>query len=95
MIAATPRPRPVSLVLTSAGTESVFSAGNATEAIHFVLHVEIGGVAGFIAPMVGKQPPDLHVWIQAGAPPMFVKSEHPLYVGGPSWRIELARDARR
>lgn len=35
-------------------------------------------------------PPDSHVWILGGEAPAFVKSEQPLYFGGPVWRIELA-----
>jgi len=45
---------------------------------------------GLVAPLVGKQPADTHVWILGGEAPAFVKSEGPLYVGGPIWRIELA-----
>jgi len=47
------------------------------------------GVAGVVAPIVRKQPPDIHVWILGGEAPAFVKSEGPLYLGGPIWRIEL------
>ena len=36
-------------------------------ATHYVLKVEIGGLAGVVAPLVGKQPPDSHVWIQKEA----------------------------
>jgi hypothetical protein len=42
-----------------------------------------------VAPLIGKQPPDSHVWILEGEAPAFVKSEQPLYNGGPVWRIEL------
>ena len=58
--------------------------------MHYVLKVEIGGVAGVLAPIVGKQPPDSHVWIATGEVPVFVRAEQPLYAGGPVWRIELA-----
>ena len=51
--------------------------------------VEIGGVAGLLAPLAGKQPQDTHVWILGGDAPAFVKLEGPLYLGGPIWRIEL------
>ena len=58
--------------------------------MHYVLKVEIGGVAGVLAPIVGKQPPDSHVWIASGEVPVFVRGEQPFYAGGPVWRIELA-----
>jgi len=50
---------------------------------------KIGGVAGVVAPLVGKQPPETHVWILEGEAPAFLKFEGPLYEGGPIWRIEL------
>ena len=42
-----------------------------------------------LAPLLGKQPPDSHVWILGEEAPAFVKAEQPLYLGGPLWRIEL------
>ena len=54
---------------------------------------EIGGLAGLVAPLVGKQPTDAHVWIMGGAAPAFVKAEQTLYTGGPVWRIELTSPA--
>ncbi len=89
MIAATPKPRLVKLAISAAG-EDRFSVGvSGRKATHYVLKVEIGGVQGLLAPLVGKQPPDFHVWILGGEAPAFVKSEQPLYLGGPLWRIEL------
>jgi len=88
-VAATPKPRLVKLALTPQGEETFYLAGSARKATHYVLKVDIGGIAGFVAPLVGKQPPDSHVWILEGEAPAFVKSEQPLYNGGPLWRIEL------
>ncbi len=47
---------------------------------------KIGGIEG----KIGKQPPDIHVWVLGGEAPAFVKMEGPLFYGGPIWRIELA-----
>ena len=88
-IAATPKPRIVKLALASSGTDTLSIAGSSRRAIHYVAKVEIGGLAGAMAPLAGKQPPDNHVWIVDDGAPAFLKSEAPLYVGGPSWRIEL------
>jgi hypothetical protein len=41
--------------------------------------VKIGGIAGLVAPLLGKQPPDTHVWVLTGDAPAFVKLEGPLY----------------
>ena len=48
---------------------------------------------GVVAPLIGKQPPDSHVWIFGGAAPAFVRAEQTLFVGGPSYRIELTSPA--
>ena len=89
LIAATPKPRLVKLAITAAAQERFSIGGSTRTATHYVLKVEIGGISGLLAPLVGKQPPDSHVWILGGDAPAFVKSEQPLYLGGPMWRIEL------
>jgi hypothetical protein len=90
MVVATPKPRLVKLKLSTGGDEP-FSTGSAgRSATHYVVKIEIGGLTGLIAPLIGKQPPDTHVWILQGAAPAFVKSEGPMFLGGPIWRIELA-----
>lgn len=90
LVVATPKPLLVKLKLASAGDEP-FSTGEAgRKATHYILKVDIGGVKGLIAPLVGKQPPDSHVWILGGEAPAFVKSEQLFYLGAPLWRIELA-----
>lgn len=88
-VAATPKPRLVKLIATSVGPEPLTTGGASRVATHYVLKVEIGGVKGLIAPLVGKQPPDSHVWILTGDVPTFVKAEQALYLGGPMWRIEI------
>ena len=88
-LVATPKPRIVKLECTPAGREPYTIVGSKREALHFVIKVDIGGVAGVIAPLVGKQPPDNHVWISRGDAPTFVKSETLSYMGGPMWRTEL------
>ena len=89
MLAATPAPRIVMLAITNASKDPFTIGGVTQKATHFVVKVEIGGLAGLVAPLVGKQPPDSHVWILPGEVPAFLKSEGPLYLGGPIWRIEL------
>jgi hypothetical protein len=90
MVAAAPKPRLVKLLISPEGEESFSAGGSARKATRYVVKVDIGGVAGVVAPIVGKQPQDTHVWILGGDAPSFVKSEGPLYPGGPIWRIELA-----
>ena len=89
MVVATPKPRLVKLAIRSQGQEPFSIAGSAREATHYVIKVEIGGVAGLVAPLLGKQPPDSQIWILGGEAPAFVKSEAISYMGGPIWRTEL------
>lgn len=88
-LAATPKPRMVNLEVTAAGDEPFEVAGSPRKATHYVVKVDIKGLAGLLAPLIGKQPPDSHVWILQGEAPAFVKSESPFYPDGPLWRIEL------
>jgi hypothetical protein len=92
-VAATPKPRLVKLAVSTAGEESFSTGGTGRKAMHYIVKVEVGGLAGVVAPLVGKQPPDSHVWILGGPAPAFVKAEQPLFNGGPVWRIELVSPA--
>jgi hypothetical protein len=89
-MAATAKPRIVKLRTKSATRETL----NGRVVTHYQLHVDVGGMSGVLAPMVGKQPPDVHIWIEEGAAPVFVRSEQPLYVGGPVWRIDAGDGTR-
>ena len=89
MVAFTPKPRVVKLEITRAANDPFALNGMTRQATHYVVKIDIGGFAGLVAPLVGKQPPDSHVWILSGDAPAFVKSEGPLHLGGPIWRIEL------
>jgi hypothetical protein len=89
MVVAGPKPRLVKIVVNAQGTQPFSLGGFSREAMHYVAKVELGGVAGVVAPIVGKQPPDSQIWILGGEAPVFIKSETLSYVGGPMWRIEL------
>ncbi len=89
-VAATPKPRLVKLVISPEGEAQFMAGGSSRKATQYLIHVDIGGIAGFLAPIMGKQPQDSHAWIIGGEAPAFVKLEGPLFMGGPSWRIELA-----
>ncbi len=90
MVAAGPKPRVVTLLVSPAGEDAFMIGNSARKATHYVVKVKIGGIAGVVAPLIGKQPPDSHVWILQGDAPAFVKSEGPLAPDGPVWRIEIA-----
>jgi hypothetical protein len=88
-VAATPEPRLVKIAVAVAGPETFSIAGSDRKAMHYVLKVDIRGIAGLIAPLVGKQPPDSHLWILEGEAPAFVRSRAPLFTEGPIWQTDL------
>ena len=90
MVTTSSKPRVVKLRIHSEGKQLFSASGERLEAIHYVIHTEIGGIAGAVAPMIGKQPADIHFWIVGGKAPAFVKFTGQLYDGGPVWNIELA-----
>jgi hypothetical protein len=90
MVVATPKPRLVKLAITGQGSDAFSVAGSRREALHYIVKIEIGSIAGLLAPLLGKEPPDTHVWILGGEAPAFVKSEGASFLGGPIWRTELA-----
>jgi hypothetical protein len=82
------KPRLIHLSIKPMGTLSFHAGSLHRKATDFKLHVELGGVGGIVAPIIGKQPSDYDIWIQGGVPPVFVREEGALYEGGPIWRIE-------
>jgi hypothetical protein len=90
MLVTTPKARIVKLEITPNGKDAITFGSATHEAVRYVIKVNLGGVAGVVAPVVGKQPPDDQVWILEGEAPVFVKSEMLSYEGGPMWRVELA-----
>jgi hypothetical protein len=89
-VAAASKPRLAKLSITPQGEDFFRVAGSRHKAMRFRLKVELGGITGMIAPLVGKDPPDVDVWVTDGEAPAFVKMEGPLYLGGPVWTIENA-----
>jgi hypothetical protein len=89
MVVSTPKPRVVQLKIAASGEDSYSIAGITGRATHYVIKIDIGGVAGVAAKVVGKQPPPIDFWVTKDAP-TFLRSEGPLYEAGPIWRIELA-----
>jgi hypothetical protein len=74
ILATTPKPRLVKLEILPEGHRAIASGNTKHETI-LVVKVRIGGVAGLFAPLLGKQPPDTHVWVLTGDAPAVVKLE--------------------
>jgi hypothetical protein len=89
-VATTPKPRLVNLEVIPQGQEP-FSIGRYThKAMRYAVKVKIGGLAGAIAALLGKQPPNIQVWVLANDAPALVRWDGPLGSEGPVWRMELA-----
>lgn len=84
------KPRIVTLDIKPDGTDKVLVGVDGRQADRFNLHTDIGGVAGVVAPIVGKQPPDIKFWFLGGAISTFVRMEGPFYEKGPVWTVFLS-----
>lgn len=85
-----PKPRLVHLSIRPDGEETFSVAGARHRATLYKVKVEIGGIAGMIAPLIGKQPADTKVWVVHEGAPAFVRADEALYVGGPIWSTQMA-----
>lgn len=90
MVVATPKPRLVKLAISSLGENTFDVEGTQGKATHYEIKIDLGGVAGFVAPIIGKAPPNIEVWTVGGAAPTFLKEQGPIYAEGPTMTIELA-----
>ena len=82
------KPRLATLVISRAG-EGTYLLGDRREtASKFEIKVDLGGVAGVIAPIVGKEPKPIYAQMAGGKVPMFIRIETQFYEGAPRWTIE-------
>jgi hypothetical protein len=85
-----PKPRIIAISVKPDGKQDFVIAGVIFPANRYLLHIDIGGLAGMIAPLIGKQPPDMHEWVISGEVPSVARLEGPFYQDGPIWTIEAA-----
>jgi hypothetical protein len=90
LVTTSSKPRVVKLAISPQDQRRFRVGQSVRKATDYEVKTEIGGVAGMVAPLTGKQPPDTHVLIFGGRAPTFLQFEGVLYQGGPIWRIDLA-----
>lgn len=90
MVIATPKPRLVKLIISHVGEEKCSVAGSSRQAIHYNIKIDLGGIAGVVAPLIGKSPPDIQIWTIGGEATTFAREQGPLYPDGPMMTIQLA-----
>jgi hypothetical protein len=90
LAAFTPKPRLLRMEFRQEGEDRVFFAGDPKQAARHLVNLEIGGVSGVVASLIGKIPPDLRYWLALGEIPAFVRFEGSMFLNGPVWRVEMA-----
>lgn len=89
MVVASPKPMLIKLQIHPEGEEAFTTGGATRKATRYNVHVDIGGVKGVVANVIGKEPADTLVWILRDECPTFVRAEGPGFADGPIWRTEL------
>lgn len=88
-IAGGSKPRLVKLDIKR-GDENRFRVGSSSRRSRvFTIHIDIGGITGAVAPLIGEQPSDIKVWVMDGEVPTFLKLVGALYQKGPTWTMVL------
>jgi hypothetical protein len=89
-VAFTPTPRIVDVEIVPSKQDRVLVGDLKKSALHYVLKPKLGIMLKGAAALLGRTPPDDHLWIIPADVPAFVRFEGPLYTDGPIWRVELA-----
>jgi hypothetical protein len=84
IVAFTPRPRLVSMLLKPAAEDPMQVNDAALIATRFVVRPQLGLFASLLVADI----PDVKCWIAGGEAPAFLRFEGPLYFMGPIWRID-------
>ena len=87
--AFTPKPRLLRSTMRPEAEDKYFAGESARTASRYLVTMEIGGVTGVVAAVLGKDPPDLRFWISTGPAPAFLRFQGAMFLKGPVWRIEL------
>ena len=83
----TSKPRLATLVISRAGEDSYTLAGERHSARKLELKIDLGGLAGLLAPVLGKEPRLTTAWMADGRIPMFIRLRTQFYEGAPLWTI--------
>ena len=84
IIAFTPKPRLVKMLLMPANAETVMMSETAVPSTRFLVKPQLGLFASLLVADI----PDIKIWVSGGEAPAFLRFEGPLYFMGPIWRID-------
>jgi hypothetical protein len=83
-----PKPRLLEVGIKRAPDASFRMPVSKLVVAHYVVSVHLGPLAELIASLADKEPEDVHVYVERGDAPSFLRMEGPLYPGGPTWVLE-------
>jgi hypothetical protein len=89
LVVSTPKALLVTLVISKIGDDSYSLVGTTRKATHYEIKIILGGIAGVVAPLIGKTPPNIQIWVVTGQAPTFVREQGPMYDDGPVMTIQL------
>lgn len=84
IIAFTPKPRLVKMLLMPATEDTVMMSETAVPSTRFLVKPQLGLFASLLVAEI----PDIKIWVAGGEAPAFLRFEGPLYFMGPIWRID-------
>lgn len=84
IIAFTPKPRLVKMLLMPASSDTVMMSETAVPSTRFLVKPQLGLFASLLVTDI----PDIKIWVSGGDAPAFLRFEGPLYFMGPIWRID-------
>jgi hypothetical protein len=84
IIAFTPKPRLVKMLLMPATQDTVMMSETAVPSTRFLVKPQLGLFASLLVAEI----PDIKIWVSGGEAPAFLRFEGPLYFMGPIWRID-------
>jgi hypothetical protein len=84
IVAFTPKPRAIKMLLTPVAQESVMMGAVTVPATRFHIKPQLGMLASLLVVAL----PDVKTWIANGEAPAFLRFEGPLFFMGPVWRID-------
>ena len=84
----TPKPRLIEMGIAQESSGTVKLGPSTLPVTPYLVKLEVGGLTGVVATVIGKDPPDLRYWVVGGAKvPAFGKFEGAMFLNGPVWRI--------
>jgi len=84
------KPRLIKLSIMPDSTAKFSDVGVTYNATVFRIHMELGGVAGVVAPIIGRQPGDLYIWVSESPAPQLLRLTGALADGGQVVSVELS-----